>query len=94
MCGTIDDDGERMVECEACEDWFHTRCIGTPDSAEAPTPFTCTRCKIDPVKGAAIKAVKEVKSKAKEAADAAAAVFEAAEAAAAAGAAAGFVECL
>lgn len=92
MCGTIDDDGERMVECEVCEDWFHTRCIGTPDSAESPSPWTCPRCKIDPVKGAAIKAVKEVKKSAKEASDEAAAVSEAAEAAAVA--AAGVVDCL
>ena len=27
-CGTTDDDGERMVACERCNQWRHTRCLG------------------------------------------------------------------
>lgn len=26
-CGTIEDDGERMVSCDICEIWQHTRCV-------------------------------------------------------------------
>eukprot|EP00873_Tetraselmis_striata_P017318 jgi/Tetstr1/437582/TSEL_026254.t1 len=30
-CGTIDDDGARMISCDACQVWMHTRCNGIPD---------------------------------------------------------------
>jgi hypothetical protein len=27
-CGTQDDDGERMIACDVCGIWMHTRCSG------------------------------------------------------------------
>lgn len=45
ICGTKDDDGERMVECERCNRWVHTRCYGIPDSAPCPANFVCSYCK-------------------------------------------------
>ena len=28
VCGTKDDDGERMLACDNCSIWQHTRCVG------------------------------------------------------------------
>ena len=43
-CGARDDDGERMVACDICEVWQHTRCCGI-DDAETVTPlFVCSAC--------------------------------------------------
>ena len=44
ICGTKDDDGERMVECDRCNVWVHTRCYGYPDSGPCPDHFLCVRC--------------------------------------------------
>ncbi|XP_010528997.1 PREDICTED: PHD finger protein MALE MEIOCYTE DEATH 1 [Tarenaya hassleriana] len=43
-CGAHDDDGERMVACDICEVWQHTRCCGIEDSETLPPLFVCTRC--------------------------------------------------
>lgn len=43
-CGTTVDDGERMVECEMCGVWLHTRCQGNPDAECIPDDFTCSNC--------------------------------------------------
>ncbi|KAG0501961.1 hypothetical protein HPP92_002033 [Vanilla planifolia] len=43
-CGAQDDDGERMVECDGCEVWHHTRCIGISDGLPVPPLFLCSRC--------------------------------------------------
>jgi hypothetical protein len=40
-CGTRDDDGEAMVECDRCRMWFHTRCAQVPDDGAA---FVCAGC--------------------------------------------------
>ena len=45
ICGTKDDDGERMVECDRCGRWVHTRCYGVPDSAPVPDNFVCVKCR-------------------------------------------------
>lgn len=44
LCGTQDNDGERMVCCDICEVWQHTRCVRIPNSEEVPHIFLCTRC--------------------------------------------------
>ena len=38
-CGTIEDDGERMVSCDICEIWQHTRCVWIPNDEEIPQIF-------------------------------------------------------
>lgn len=43
-CGTIDDDGERMVACDSCETWQHTACVGILDSEPPPSHFLCGDC--------------------------------------------------
>ncbi|XP_050232280.1 PHD finger protein MALE STERILITY 1 [Mercurialis annua] len=43
-CGTKDDDGERMVSCDICEVWQHTRCVRIPNHQEIPHIFLCRRC--------------------------------------------------
>lgn len=45
VCGTRDDDGERMVACDSCQAWHHTRCTGTRDSDPPPVTFICRSCK-------------------------------------------------
>nr|GLL32329.1 PHD finger protein MALE MEIOCYTE DEATH 1-like [Ipomoea trifida] len=44
VCGTKEDDGERMVECDACQAWQHTRCCGIDDDEDAPSVFLCGTC--------------------------------------------------
>lgn len=43
-CGAQDDDGERMVACDICEVWQHTRCCGIDDSETVPPLFVCSGC--------------------------------------------------
>ncbi|XP_061352574.1 PHD finger protein MALE MEIOCYTE DEATH 1-like [Gastrolobium bilobum] len=43
-CGARDDDGERMVACDICEVWKHTRCCGIDDSEKVPPFFACPGC--------------------------------------------------
>ncbi|KAK4350259.1 hypothetical protein RND71_029572 [Anisodus tanguticus] len=38
FCGARDDDGERMVNCDACQVWFHTMCTGIHDHEEPASP--------------------------------------------------------
>ncbi|KAF8734320.1 hypothetical protein HU200_014544 [Digitaria exilis] len=44
LCGAQDDDGERMVACDACNVWHHTRCVGIVDGAPVPPLFLCMSC--------------------------------------------------
>ncbi|EOA37671.1 hypothetical protein CARUB_v10012280mg [Capsella rubella] len=43
-CGTKDDDGERMLACDVCGVWCHTRCAGIKNADELPSTFHCFRC--------------------------------------------------
>ena len=43
-CGARDDDGERMLACDGCGVWQHTRCSGIDDVMEVPSKFICSRC--------------------------------------------------
>lgn len=43
-CGAKDDDGERMMACDTCGVWQHTRCSGISDRDAAPIKFICTKC--------------------------------------------------
>ncbi|KAK4275005.1 hypothetical protein QN277_018151 [Acacia crassicarpa] len=43
-CGAQDDDGERMVACDMCEVWQHTRCCGIDDSEPVPPLLVCSAC--------------------------------------------------
>lgn len=45
ICGAKDDDGERMLACDVCEVWQHTRCSGINDSDAVPAKFVCYRCR-------------------------------------------------
>ncbi|CAA6664276.1 unnamed protein product [Spirodela intermedia] len=44
VCGARDDDGERMVACDICEVWQHTRCAGIAEGAAVPPLFLCAAC--------------------------------------------------
>lgn len=43
-CGAKENDGERMVTCDICEVWQHTRCVRIPNDEEIPSIFLCSRC--------------------------------------------------
>lgn len=43
-CGTMGDDGERMVCCDKCEVWMHTRCVGVRDEDAPPARWCCPGC--------------------------------------------------
>jgi hypothetical protein len=44
-CGVTDDDGERMIVCDSCGFWVHTRCNGVSDTDEEPHGFVCRPCR-------------------------------------------------
>lgn len=44
MCGAKDDDGERMLACDTCGVWLHTRCAGVDRFDVIPAKFVCARC--------------------------------------------------
>ncbi|GLT26666.1 hypothetical protein SLA2020_017150 [Shorea laevis] len=44
-CGAKDDDGERMLACDVCGVWRHTRCSGIHDWDAVPARFVCHRCR-------------------------------------------------
>ena len=46
-CGTNDDDGERMIACDRCEIWMHTRCVGIEDEAKTPKTIHVSRMRRD-----------------------------------------------
>lgn len=43
-CGAKDDDGEKMLACDTCGVWQHTRCAGIDSSIAVPSKFVCMRC--------------------------------------------------
>ncbi|XP_068652030.1 PHD finger protein At1g33420-like [Aristolochia californica] len=43
-CGAKDDDGERMLACDSCGVWQHTRCAGVPDTEVVSARFSCVKC--------------------------------------------------
>lgn len=43
-CGAKDDDGERMLACDVCGVWQHTRCSGISDFEDVPEKFICRKC--------------------------------------------------
>lgn len=43
-CGAKDDDGERMLACDICGVWRHTRCSHIRDTDPVPARFVCPRC--------------------------------------------------
>lgn len=45
FCGAKDDDGERMLACDVCSIWQHTRCCGISDYEAVPVKFFCQRCR-------------------------------------------------
>ncbi|CAN4080994.1 unnamed protein product [Withania somnifera] len=47
LCGTKDEDGERMVSCDICEVWQHTRCVNIPNHEAIPDIFLCNKCEQD-----------------------------------------------
>ena len=51
VCGTCDDDGERMICCDVCEVWMHTRCVSIADSQGTPRKWTCSDCENEEGRG-------------------------------------------
>ena len=47
----MDDDGERMLACEVCGTWMHSRCIGLNDDEDVAEKFSdgfcCSVCFMD-----------------------------------------------
>ncbi|URE23085.1 PHD-finger [Musa troglodytarum] len=46
-CGGKEEDGERVICCDICEVWQHTRCVRIPDEDDVPPVFLCGRCEND-----------------------------------------------
>ena len=39
VCGAVDDDGEKMLQCEGCKVWQHVKCMGGE-----PKRYLCQVC--------------------------------------------------
>ncbi|KAH0453697.1 hypothetical protein IEQ34_018021 [Dendrobium chrysotoxum] len=50
LCGAKEEDGERMLVCDICEVWQHTRCVRIQNGEEVPCVFLCRRCESQIVK--------------------------------------------
>ncbi|KAJ2717026.1 Histone deacetylase complex subunit [Coemansia spiralis] len=46
VCGERND-GELMIECETCQVWQHTLCMGIRDEAHIPDKYYCEKCHPD-----------------------------------------------
>ncbi|KAJ2158165.1 Histone deacetylase complex subunit [Coemansia sp. RSA 552] len=44
VCGERND-GELMIQCEMCQVWQHTLCMGIRDEAHIPDKYYCERCR-------------------------------------------------
>lgn len=44
VCGAQDDDGERMVACDVCSVWQHTKCSYINDAEDVLKKFVCRQC--------------------------------------------------
>ncbi|KAJ2658840.1 Histone deacetylase complex subunit [Coemansia sp. RSA 1200] len=44
VCGERND-GELMIECEICQVWQHTLCMGIRDEAHIPDKYYCEKCR-------------------------------------------------
>ncbi|KAJ2802858.1 Histone deacetylase complex subunit [Coemansia guatemalensis] len=44
VCGERND-GELMIQCEVCQVWQHTLCMGIRDSAHIPDDYYCEKCR-------------------------------------------------
>ncbi|KMZ61552.1 hypothetical protein ZOSMA_51G00430 [Zostera marina] len=46
FCGVKDDDGEKMIACDSCNVWKHTRCLSLDDDQifDSPIKFVCPTC--------------------------------------------------
>eukprot|EP00271_Cylindrocystis_brebissonii_P001999 TRINITY_DN12354_c0_g1_i2.p1 TRINITY_DN12354_c0_g1~~TRINITY_DN12354_c0_g1_i2.p1 ORF type:complete len:301 (+),score=56.48 TRINITY_DN12354_c0_g1_i2:3-905(+) len=58
-CGARDDDGERMICCDGCEIWQHTRCASILDAAPVPDEFFCSTCLQSPALVPCVSAIVE-----------------------------------
>ncbi|KAJ1718884.1 Histone deacetylase complex subunit, partial [Coemansia biformis] len=43
VCGERND-GELMIQCETCQVWQHTLCMGIRDEAHIPDKYYCEKC--------------------------------------------------
>lgn len=55
ICGARDDDGERMLACDICGVWQHTRCSGIPDHDVVPARYVCSVCSASSGRGTKAK---------------------------------------
>lgn len=50
LCGK-GDDGQFMIQCDMCDDWFHGKCVNvTEEDAKEMNEFLCQRCDIGSVR--------------------------------------------
>ncbi|KAJ4974318.1 hypothetical protein NE237_007492 [Protea cynaroides] len=47
LCGANEDDGERMISCDICDVWQHTRCVRIANDEDVPHVFLCSSCEHD-----------------------------------------------
>lgn len=58
-CGEVSVENERMIGCDGCLQWFHTRCVGITSDVEKEKRWFCTDDKCQ-------QAMKKKKSRSKK----------------------------
>ncbi|KAF8608992.1 hypothetical protein BDV93DRAFT_519021 [Ceratobasidium sp. AG-I] len=45
VCGSEEDVGDFMIQCEQCFVWQHGFCVGLTSEAQSPEHYFCEQCK-------------------------------------------------
>ncbi|OKL56041.1 hypothetical protein UA08_08729 [Talaromyces atroroseus] len=54
ICKSMDNGGHLMIQCESCNHWLHTKCVGL-DRANLPPVYICIYCSSTPMRGGRLR---------------------------------------
>ncbi|KAN0070189.1 hypothetical protein V8E54_011770 [Elaphomyces granulatus] len=54
VCKSMDNGGHLMIQCESCNHWLHTKCVGL-ERANLPPVYICVYCAQTPMRGGRIR---------------------------------------
>lgn len=54
ICKSMDNGGHLMIQCESCNHWLHTKCVGL-DRANLPPVYICVYCSSTPMRNGRLR---------------------------------------
>ncbi|KAJ9269992.1 hypothetical protein DTO212C5_3962 [Paecilomyces variotii] len=54
ICNSMDNGGHLMIQCESCNHWLHTKCVGL-ERANLPPVYICVYCSQTPMRGGRLR---------------------------------------